>query len=70
MEIHDRIVIDPLICHGKACIRGTWIMVSVILDNLVEGASLPDILKSYPTLMADDVRAALAYAALPSHPAI
>lgn len=63
MEIHDRIVVDPLMCHGKACVRGTRIMVSVILDNLAEGASISDILQSYPSLTPMDVRAAMAYAA-------
>ena len=63
MEIHDRIVVDPLICHGKACIRGTRVMVSVILDNLAEGASTAELLKSYPSLTTEDVRAAMAYAA-------
>ncbi len=63
MEIQDRIVVDPLICHGKACVRGTRIMVSVILDNLAEGASMSDILQSYPSLTPMDVRASMAYAA-------
>ena len=64
MELHDRIVVDPLICHGKPCIRGTRIMVSVILDHLAEGVSMSDLLQSYPALTSDDVWAALAYAAL------
>ena len=63
MDAHDRIVVDPLICHGKACIRGTRIMVSVILDHLAEGVTAPDLLNSYPSLTPEDVRAALTYAA-------
>lgn len=63
MDAHDRIVVDPLICHGKACIRGTRIMVSVILDHLAEGGTAPDLLNSYPSLTPEDVRAALTYAA-------
>jgi uncharacterized protein (DUF433 family) len=60
---HDRIAIDPEICHGKACIRGTRIMVSVILDNLAEGLSPEKIVEEYPPLTLDDIRAAISYAA-------
>jgi uncharacterized protein (DUF433 family) len=63
MNLLDRITVDPLICHGKACIRDTRIMVSVILDNLAAGMSEEEILKNYPTLTRDDLRAAMAYAA-------
>jgi uncharacterized protein (DUF433 family) len=59
-----RISVDPQICHGTACISGTRIPVSVILDNLAEGISREDILKSYPSLKSEDIDAALAYAAL------
>ena len=54
---------DPAICHGKACIRGTRIMVSVILDNLAAGIGRSEILASYPSLKAEDIDAAVAYAA-------
>lgn len=63
MNWRDRITVDPLVCHGKACIKGTRIMVSVILDNLAEGVSEEEILKSYPSLAYDDIKAAIAYAA-------
>lgn len=63
MDWRQRIIADPMICHGKACIRGTRIMVSVILDNLAEGVSETEILKSYPSLKPDDIKAAIAYAA-------
>lgn len=63
MNWRDRITVDPLVCHGKACIKGTRIMVSVILDNLAEGVSEAEILKSYPSLSLDDIKAAIAYAA-------
>jgi len=63
MNYLDRISIDPQICHGKACIKGTRIMVSVILDNLAAGLKEEEILKSYPTLTLEDIRAAVAYAA-------
>ncbi len=63
MDWEERIVTDPLICHGKACIKGTRIMVSVILDNLAAGISQEEILRSYPSLTPADIRAAIAYAA-------
>ena len=59
----DRISVDPNICHGKVCIKGTRIMVSVILDNLAAGEPVDAILRSYPTLKAEDIQAALWYAA-------
>lgn len=63
MNWQERITVDPAVCHGKACIRGTRVMVSVVLDNLAAGVSEAEILKSYPSLVADDVRAAIGYAA-------
>ena len=57
-----RIRINPKICHGKPCIKGTRIMISVILDNLSEGAASEEIVRHYPPLTLDDVRAAIAYA--------
>ena len=63
MNWRDRVTVDPLVCHGKACIKGTRIMVSVILDNLAEGIGEMEILKSYPSLTLDDIKAAIAYAA-------
>ena len=58
-----RITVNPKVCHGKPCIRGTRIMVSVILDNLVEGATPETIVRDYPPLKLEDVKAAIAYAA-------
>ena len=63
MNWKKHIVVDPKICHGKACIRGTRVMVSVILDNLAEGQTTEQILKSYPSLAPVDIRASIAYAA-------
>ncbi len=63
MNWRDRISVDPEICHGRVCIKGTRVMVSVILDNLAAGETVEDILKSYPTLQRKDIEAALAYAA-------
>jgi uncharacterized protein (DUF433 family) len=62
-ELSERIVIDPTICHGKPCIKGTRIMVTVILDNLAEGATPDEIIANYPPLTVEDVKAAIAYAA-------
>jgi len=59
----ERISVDPAICHGKACIRGTRIMVSVIIDNLAAHVSREEILRSNPDLTALDIDAALSYAA-------
>lgn len=59
----ERITVNPAICHGRACIRGTRIMVSVLIDNLAAGISRPDLLLSYPVLTNTDIDAALAYAA-------
>ena len=63
MNWRERIVVDPKICHGKACFKGTRIMVSVVLDNLAEKASPEEIIKSYPKLKKSDIQAAIAYAA-------
>lgn len=62
-KLLNRISLDPKICHGKPCIRGTRIMVSVILDNLAEGATPERIVRDYPPLRIEDVKAAIAYAA-------
>ncbi|MBX3418449.1 MAG: DUF433 domain-containing protein [Pirellulaceae bacterium] len=63
MNWRERITVDPLICHGKACIKGTRVMVSVVLDNLAAGTSREEILSSYPSLSREDIDAAIAYAA-------
>ncbi|HEM62328.1 MAG TPA: DUF433 domain-containing protein [Chloroflexi bacterium] len=63
MDWRDYIVVDPTICHGKACIKGTRIMVSVILENLAAGLSPEEILRSYPSLNREAVQAAITYAA-------
>jgi uncharacterized protein (DUF433 family) len=63
MDWRERITSDPNICHGKVCIKGTRIMVSVILDNLAGGVPQDGILRSYPTLQPADIQAALCYAA-------
>ncbi len=59
----ERITIDPNICFGKPCIRGTRLWVALILDFLASGMTIGEILAEYPQLVADDVRAAIAYGA-------
>ena len=63
MNWRQYITVDPSVCHGKACIKGTRIMVSVILDNLAAGLAVDEILLSYPSLTREAVRAAITYAA-------
>lgn len=63
MNWRERITVDPNVCHGKACIKGTRVMVSVILDNLADGATREEILSSYPSLASEDIEASIAYAA-------
>jgi uncharacterized protein (DUF433 family) len=62
MDWRDRITFDPTVCHGKACVRGTRVMVSVILDNLAAGEPTDEIVKGY-RVQPEDIQAALAYAA-------
>jgi uncharacterized protein (DUF433 family) len=62
-ELLQRISIDPEICFGKPCIRGTRIWIALIIENLATGVAESEILQAYPDLQADDIRAALAYAA-------
>lgn len=63
MTWQQRIRVDPLICHGQACINGTRVPVSVVLDNLAAGLAEQQIIDSYPSLTTDDVQAAIRYAA-------
>jgi uncharacterized protein (DUF433 family) len=63
MDWRAHVTSDPAICHGKACIKGTRIMVSVILDNLAAGASTAEVVQRYPGLRDEQVAAAMAYAA-------
>jgi uncharacterized protein (DUF433 family) len=63
MDWRDHIITDPAVCHGKACIKGTRIMASVVLDNLAKGLSAAEVVSLYPTLKTEDIAAAMAYAA-------
>ena len=59
----ERISIDPRICGGKPCVRGTRIWVSLVLDFLAEGMTEAELLAEYPGLAHEDVLAAIAYGA-------
>ena len=59
----NRISVDPNVCFGKPCIRGTRIWVSLILDFLANGMTIKEILEEYPHLTEEDIRAAIAYGA-------
>jgi len=63
MDWREQIVVDPAVCHGQACIRGTRIPAAVVLDNLAAGLSVADVLKSYPSLTEQAIHASVAYAA-------
>jgi len=62
-DLLSRISVDSNICFGKPCIKGTRIWVSLLLDMLADGMSQEYILKEYPQLQLDDIRAAIAYGA-------
>jgi uncharacterized protein (DUF433 family) len=59
----QRISVDPNVCFGKPCIRGTRIWVSLILDWLASGMGIDEVLVEYPQLKEEDIRAAIAYGA-------
>jgi uncharacterized protein (DUF433 family) len=59
----NRIIIDPEICGGKPCVKGTRIWVSLILDLLADGMTEAELLAEYPQLVHEDVLAAIAYGA-------
>ncbi|MEO6596126.1 MAG: DUF433 domain-containing protein [Planctomycetota bacterium] len=63
MNWRDRITANPNVCHGRVCIKGTRIMVSVVLDNLAVGRTAAEILSSYPSFVPEDIQAAMSYAA-------
>ncbi len=59
----QRISVDPKICFGKPCIRGTRIWVSLILDFLAAGMTIDELIEEYPHLSTEDILAAIAYGA-------
>lgn len=62
-ELLKRISIDPTVCFGKPCVRGSRLWVSFLLDLLADGQSIEDILKEYPQLQRRDILACIAYGA-------
>jgi uncharacterized protein (DUF433 family) len=62
-ELLSRISIDPNICFGKPCVKGHRIWVSLILDFLASGMTIPELLEDYPGLEAADIYACIAYGA-------
>ena len=62
-DLLSRITIDPKVCGGKPCIRGTRIYIAIIFDGLAEGLTPEKIIDHYPHLNLDDIHAALSYAA-------
>jgi len=60
--MYERISIDPDVCHGQACIKGTRIPVHQIVLMLANGDTIDDLLKAYPTITRDDILACLEYA--------
>ena len=66
MEEHnlfERISTNPDICHGKPCIKGTRIPIYLIVSLIAEGENIESIVKDYPMLNPEDIKAALSYAA-------
>lgn len=63
MNWREHIAVEPNICHGQACLIGTRVPVSVVLDNLAAHVTPEEILRSYPTLTREGIDACIAYAA-------
>ncbi len=61
--MHERILIDPKVCHGQACIKGTRIPVHQIVHMIANRDTIDDLLEEYPSLERDDILACLDYAA-------
>ena len=63
MNWREHITVDPEVCHGRACITGTRVLVTTVLDNLAAGLDSEEITRSYPSVTPESVRAAMCYAA-------
>ena len=63
MNWQDHITVDPEICHGRACITGTRVLVSTVLDNLADGLNSEEVMRSYPSVSRKSIQAAVRYAA-------
>ncbi len=61
-QLLEMISLDAAVCHGQPCIRGTRVLVTVVLDALAAGHSPADIVRDYPRIDENGVRAAVAYA--------
>lgn len=61
--MNNRISIDPNVCHGQACIKGTRIQVHQIVRMLANGDTIEELLKEYPSLEREDILACLDYTA-------
>lgn len=59
----DHIVVNPQVCHGRPCIRGTRIWVSLVLDLLANGSTIDEVVQEYPQLTPEDIQACIAYGA-------
>jgi uncharacterized protein (DUF433 family) len=64
MSLFERVTHNPEICHGKPCIKGTRILVSVILDELAAGKNFENIMEQYPALSREDIVSAIEYASM------
>lgn len=60
-DLLDRVTVDPAVCHGQPCIRGTRVPITVFLDALAAGMTVEEIIGHYPTLTADDVLAVMQF---------
>jgi len=67
LALLNRISIDPKICHGKPCIKGTRVPVFVILDALASGMTYEEIIDDYPPITDEDIKAAIYYASLATY---
>ena len=63
MDWRERIVADPAVCHGKPTVKGTRVLVSVVLSHLAHGDRAETIMAEFPSLTEEDVRAVIAFAA-------
>ena len=68
MDYENYIIRDPKICGGEPVIKGTRVTLRTILASLAEGGSFDELLKDFPSLNEEDVRAVIAFAAVLTHP--
>ena len=67
MNWRERITVDPLVCKGRACVKGTRVLASVVLGNLAANRTAEEIMHSYPPLTREDIQACMAHAADLAH---